>query len=214
MEVEVSKFYLEKMNFLFSGGDLMVETYMMEPPDAEKVELELLQRLRRRDQDALGQLSGHFGPSLMRAAFLFLNDRDAAEDMTQETLIAAWDGTARMDSEIRLRPWLFGILFNRCRKFRRSLWRRLSRQYAAMGQKPVCECDENGKLEQLEAIRHAIQRLEENFRMIVILRYERGLDVAETAQALGLPEGTVKSRTHTAIEKLKKVMGNQYERDE
>jgi RNA polymerase sigma-70 factor, ECF subfamily len=179
----------------------------MEHSDAEKVDLELLQRLQRRDKDALSQLSERYGSSLMRAAFLFLGDRHAAEDVTQETLIAAWDGTARIGADLRLGPWLFGILFNRCRKFRRSLWRRLRRQYAALSQKPVYDCDDNEKTEQLEVLHHAVQHLEENLRMVVILRYERGFDVAETAQALGLPEGTVKSRTHTAVEKLKQLMG-------
>ena len=49
-------------------------------------------------------------------------------------------------------------------------------------------------------------QLDERLRAVVTLRYEQGLSIDETAEALMIPAGTVKSRTHAAIERLRKTM--------
>ena len=86
---------------------------------------DLLKRLRERDKTALAEVTQLHGPAMARAAYLFLRDAHAAEDVTQDALLAAWDASARTSPETPLRGWLFGILFNQCRKHQRSLWRRL-----------------------------------------------------------------------------------------
>jgi RNA polymerase sigma-70 factor (ECF subfamily) len=138
---------------------------------------------------------------------LYLGDTHAAEDVCQETLLAAWNAAGRTNGRTPLRPWLFGILFNQCRKHRRSLWRRARRELdAAQRRAESGEGHEDEDAERLETLRHAVARLDEALRAVVILRYEQGFGIAETAETLGLPEGTVKSRTSAAIERLRALM--------
>src|SRR5437867_3274797 len=91
----------------------------------------LLARMRKRDLAALKDLAENFGDDLARAAYLFLGDHHGAADAVQEALLAAWDGARRTKDDTALRPWLFGILFNRCRKERRSRRRRIRREKTA-----------------------------------------------------------------------------------
>ena len=167
---------------------------------------DLLQRLRGRDMSALADLVRLHGPAIARAAYLFLHDGHAAEDMAQETMVAAWDAAPRTTVKTSLQPWLFGILLNRCRKYQRSSWRRLRRERrAGSAGRPDAAADEQEQ-DRLTRLRRALAGLDEDLRAVVILRYEQGLTVAETGRALGVPEGTVKSRAHTALQRLRQVM--------
>ena len=165
----------------------------------------LFPRLRRHDPAALEALVYLYETALQRAAYLYLGRADVAEDVTQETLVAAWDQAARAAGDTKIRPWLFGILFNRCRKYRRSLWRRLCREKAAAERAPL-QAAAGSQEEQLEVLRKAMARLPEDLRATVILRFEREMSVADAAAALGVPQGTIKSRTHTALQQLREHM--------
>ena len=178
----------------------------MERGDFAELERELLESLRKRDRAALERLVDRFGPQLTRAAYLHLGDAHAAEDVTQETLVAAWDGAPRCRDETRLRPWLFGILFNRCRKYRRSLWRRMRRERLVARRRLEEQSGGRENDEQLEMLHQALGKLDDDLRAVIILRFGQDFSVAQAAEALGLPEGTVKSRTHSAIQKLREYM--------
>ena len=173
---------------------------------SEDVDRSLLERLRLRDKGALRELVDQYGPALTGAAYLYLGDSHAAEDAVQECLIAVWYGARKTRTGTQLRPWLYGILFNQCRKYRRSLWRRLRREEAAGG-KSRQRGKDRGREEELDALRDALGELDETLRAVIILRFERGMSVSQTAEALGVPEGTVKSRTHAAVNRLRKLLG-------
>jgi len=174
-------------------------------PDSQERGQDILERLRLRDARALASLAELYGSDLTRACYLYLADAHAAEDVCQETLLAAWNAAGRTNGRTPLRAWLFGILFNQCRKHRRSLWRRERRELDA-AQRRAESAEGHEDAERLETLRHAVARLDEALRAVVILRYEQGFSIAETAETLGLPEGTVKSRTSAAIERLRTLM--------
>jgi len=94
--------------------------------------------------------------------------------------------------------------------YRRSLWRRLKLERAAGKELQLADSSDCDESERLESLRFALQQLVENLRTVLILRYERGFDVADAAVALGIPEGTVKSRTHLAIDRMKRWMEKYY----
>jgi RNA polymerase sigma factor (sigma-70 family) len=172
--------------------------------NSEASECALLRQLRLRDREGLERVVRRYSAALVRAAYLHLGDAHAAEDMTQETFIAAWDAARRARPQTHLRSWLFGILFNRCRKYQRSMLRRVRRERTAARRRNAERNDHDNNDEQLESLRRALTSLDEDLRAVVILRYERGCNLAETAEALGLPVGTVKSRTHAAIRKIRR----------
>lgn len=165
-------------------------------------EQDLLERMRNRDGAAFEKIVLEYGAPLSRAAYLYLGDAHEAADVAQDVFIAAWDGAWRTTDKTPLRAWLFGILFHMCRKRRRTFARRRRREEKAAGRRPSFtpapwEGVEAG--ERLEALREALAGLEGPLREVILLRYEQGMSVAETAEALDIPEGTVKSRTHNAI---------------
>ncbi|MBI5725355.1 MAG: sigma-70 family RNA polymerase sigma factor [Planctomycetes bacterium] len=173
---------------------------------------DILQMLRLRKIEAVDRLVERFGRPLTRAAFLFLNDAEAADDAVQETFIAAWDSAGRIRQDADFRSWLFGVLFNTCRKHCRSVKRRLKREKSYVDLAGLAGGKPQDR-QRIEAIGRCMQMLEEDHRIVIILRYEQGCDVSQAAEILGLPEGTIKSRTHAAIRKMKELMGQFLERD-
>lgn len=169
-------------------------------------EQDLLGRLRTRDGAALEKIALEYGAPLSRAAYLYLGDGHEAADVAQDVLIAAWDGAGRTTEKTPLRAWLFGILFHICRKRRRTFARRRRREEKAAERRPsflAAPWEGVEAEERLEALRAALGTLDGPMREVILLRYEQGMSVLETARALDIPEGTVKSRTHKAIATLR-----------
>lgn len=158
--------------------------------------------LRRRRESALEAVVQTFGQGLSATAFALLADRSLAQDAVQETFIAAWDGARRARPQSQLRPWLYGILLNRCRKLQRSARRRRRHERArrTRAAPPAPDATSTDRLAE------ALDRLVEGQRAVIVLRFQQGLSVAETSAALEIPEGTVKSRCAAAIGKLRKEL--------
>lgn len=167
---------------------------------------DIMHGLLERDEAVLGELTRRYARALTRAAYLQLGDIHAAEDVAQETLIAVWQGARHALKSTLLRPWMFGILFNRCRKLRRSLSRRLRRERVAGEMRAASDGDDCADEQRLQLLQKALLELKQDLRSVIILRFEQGFSVAQTAETLGLPEGTVKSRAHAAIRALKAHM--------
>ena len=176
---------------------------LMNVDESDQFDHDIMHGLLGRDEAALARLTARYASALTRAACLHLGDAHAAEDVAQETLIAVWDGAARVRNGTRLRPWMFGILFNRCRKARRAASRRRRREHAAAELHDGVREEDPTREKRLQTLQQALVKLREDLRSIVILRFERGFSVADVAEILDVPEGTVKSRTHAAIRALK-----------
>ena len=167
----------------------------------------LLSALRSRDRRALACVADRFGQELTRVAYLHLGDAHSAEDAAQDALLAAWDAAGRTSQTTELRPWLLGILLNVCRKTHRTTTRRRRRERAAhdltasrRDEKPSAPA-----LDRRESLARALRTLDEPMRAVVILRYAQDMSVADTAAALGLPQGTVKSRCHAALRRMREA---------
>ena len=176
-----------------------------EAAQAAAQDAQLLAGLRERQPNALAATVQRYGAALMRAAFLYLRDAHSAEDAVQETFLAAWDAAGRAGPGTSLRPWLLGILANRCHKHIRSARRRRQREDVAAGMAAGnAKAAQDG--EELAALQDALDRLDGHHRAVVILRFWQGLSIEETAAALKVPPGTVKSRCHVAVQRLREWM--------
>lgn len=126
-----------------------------------------------------------------------------AEDIAQETLLRAWQHPEILDSEHGSpRPWLFTV----ARNLVIDEWR--SKRYQnerSTDQLPEAAepIDETDSLLQSWAMAEAINTLSGEHRAVLVECYYRGRSVAEAAVRLGIPEGTVKSRTHYALRALR-----------
>jgi RNA polymerase sigma-70 factor (ECF subfamily) len=103
------------------------------------------------------------------------------------------------------------VLFNSCRKQVRTLARRRKRDRGAARGEAFTPANDNSAVEEQERLRAALAELPEDQRQIVVLRFEQQFSVEETASALGIPQGTVKSRLHAALAKLRTLMGARHE---
>ena len=150
-------------------------------------------------------------PGVFRLAYLLLGDCDDAEDVTQETFIRAYRAIDTFDSSREMRPWLLRIATNLARNKRRSVARfiaALQRWVWAESTLMQPQSIENKADENLRAQRlwQAVQRLPQGDQEIIYLRHFLEVSEGEASTVLGVALGTVKSRTHRALKKLKDVI--------
>jgi RNA polymerase sigma-70 factor (ECF subfamily) len=146
--------------------------------------------------------------SVFRLAYLFLGDADDAEDIAQETFLRAWDHLKRFDPARPLRPWLLSISANLSRNRRRSAGRYIAALTRAFREQPKeAPIDEkSAQNSEADNLWKAVQRLDPPDQQIVYLRFFLDLSVAETAETLQVAEGTVKSRLSRALDKLRRII--------
>jgi len=170
-----------------------------------------LDRMRSGDPAGLSRLAELFGRRMSRAAYLMVGDTHAAEDLVHDALIAAWDAKRSTTIDTPVRAWLLGILLNLCRRRRRGTERRVRREQAVAWAPTAGVADETEAVARRDTLARAMDRLDEPLREVVVLRFEQQLSVAETARVLGAAEGTVKSRTHAALAKMRSVLTDRME---
>jgi RNA polymerase sigma-70 factor (ECF subfamily) len=159
----------------------------------------LVRRARGGDEDAFEELVRLFGPRLHRFLAVRLGDERDARDALQETLVAAWQGLPRLRSPERFWPWLAGIAAHKAADTAR-------RRPPANGHRPELAAEVVADAHGALAVRQAISRLPERWREVLLLRVVLGLSEEETAAALGVRPGTVKSRTARARGRLLELL--------
>jgi RNA polymerase sigma-70 factor, ECF subfamily len=170
------------------------------------VDAELATRARAGDGAAWDALVREHQQAAFRLAYLFLGDASEAEDAAQEAFVRAYRALDRFDATRPFRPWLLSIVANLSRNRRRSLgryfaaWRRMAE--AATDRAPAADQPEKWRA---EALWHAVRRLSTQDQEVIYLRYYLELPEAEAAATLGVPAGTVKSRLHRALSRLRTV---------
>jgi RNA polymerase sigma-70 factor, ECF subfamily len=184
-----------------------------EPSDEE-----LIARIARQDTHAFDLLAARYEPVLARRVFGILHDRDAAGDLVQEVLLRVWTHAHQWDGLGSPRRWLFKIANNFALNHLRTVTRRRERPLdLPPDPDDGDECPAPGWMvdessprpdealqvsEQRRLVRHLMDTLPEEKREVMRLVYEDDMDIREAAQTLGIPEGTVKSRLHTARKRL------------
>ena len=131
------------------------------------------------------------------------NDRARAEDVAQETLLRAWRNAGVLtESRGSVRSWLFTVARNIVIDEWRT--RRAQREFATAELPDVTPTDDRtDELLLSWVVSEALTALSAEHRSVLVECYYRGRPVAEVAQRLGIPEGTVKSRTHYALRSLR-----------
>jgi RNA polymerase sigma-70 factor, ECF subfamily len=133
-------------------------------------------------------------------------DRSRAEDLVQETLLRAWRHRKVLESPPpAVRVWLFTVARNIVIDEWRSR-RHSSELYVAEVPEDPEPDDVTDQLLQSWIVAEALTKLSPDHRAVLVQCYYRGRPVAEAAQRLGVPEGTVKSRTHYALRALRLVL--------
>jgi RNA polymerase sigma-70 factor, ECF subfamily len=168
-------------------------------------ERELIDRAQAGEALAFQRLAEHHAVRLWRCALALGRDSHWAEDLAQETLLEAWRSLPRFDGRCRFSTWLYGILRHRFLKGRRQQTANLLTP-DALGQVPGTACLPDCAAEISEdarRVRQAVAELPEEHRLVVELRFFAGATLDEIAAALDCPLGTVKSRLHNGLAKLR-----------
>ena len=168
----------------------------------------LVERARRGDEQADEELVRAHQGIAFRTAYLVAGNAADAEEASQDGFVKAWRALGRFRSGAPFRPWLLQIVANEARNRRRSAGRREHVALRAATEEPsggAAPSPEAALLtaETREALVAAVNELPDDQREVISLRYFLGLSEQEVAQALDLPEGTVKSRTSRALERLR-----------
>jgi RNA polymerase sigma factor (sigma-70 family) len=152
------------------------------------------------DQRAFMELLEPELPGAYRLAVGMLRDQPEAEDAVQEAVLKAWKSFGRFRRTSELRPWLFTIVANECRRRRRSRWWSVIRVWRSEdeGQASVSTLDPA-----TADLRRALNRLPHDQRLVLILRYYLDLSFEEVAQTLGVSTKAAMSRTYRALERLR-----------
>ena len=140
-----------------------------------------------------------------------LTDPTEAEDAVQETFIKAALNLDRYRTGTNFRAWLYTIALNTCRGMlrKRGVRQRLENILSNMPSawmRPYPE-ERMIEMETCQALKTAVETLDEKHRLPILLRFVHDLSISEIAQILGIREGTVHSRLHYAIKKLRWLVG-------
>jgi RNA polymerase sigma-70 factor (ECF subfamily) len=178
------------------------------PPDPPRTtsrrdELPLATRTRFRDgdADALGEVYDRYGRAAWAVAMAVTHSDHLAQEATQEAFIRAWKSAASYDPERDLGPWLLTIArYAALDLLRREL--RPTRGGHEAEQDAVVDPPDLDGVWLSWAVQEALRHLNEHERVIVRLSFYDDLTHAQIAERLGLPLGTVKSRSHRAHRRL------------
>ncbi|HVQ96908.1 MAG TPA: sigma-70 family RNA polymerase sigma factor [Mycobacteriales bacterium] len=161
-------------------------------------------------EPTISELCRNNEAALLRyAARLTSGDWQQAQDITQEAMVAAWRHSDRLLAEpAAIRPWLFTVV----RNLVIDRVRRQARRPAEVGPAAldgVAEPhDPIDKLLTAHVVRDALATLSREHREVLTLLYYQGRTVAEAAQQLGIPAGTVKSRSYYALRALRGTLAD------
>ena len=142
-----------------------------------------------------------------RLAAVILGDPIEAEDAVHDAAVIAWRGFAGLHDRERFEAWFGRILVNGCRDRLRVRRRRpvvgTIPDYAAVGGGPRTADDAGAALADRDELARAFARLDPDHAVVVTLRFYADLTVPQIASRLGIAEGTVKSRLHHALRRLR-----------
>jgi RNA polymerase sigma-70 factor (ECF subfamily) len=173
------------------------------------IEADLIRQARAGSDAAWESLVQQHQQAVFRLAYLLTGDAADAEDVAQEAFIRAFRSLERFDTARPWRPWVLSITANLARNRRRTIGRYLANlsRFARLNPEPVFN-PEGQIVEQhrAQALWQAVRRLERPDQEVIYLRYFLELPVEEAAAVLQVAEGTVKSRLHRALIRLRAVV--------
>jgi RNA polymerase sigma-70 factor (ECF subfamily) len=165
----------------------------------------LVERARRGEADAFVALIEERQVAMTRLAGAILGNEADAADALQEALVSMWRELPRLRDGARFDAWADRILVNACRLVLRRRARHRVRHVALDDEAPATDGPER-RIGERDAFSRAFESLRADARAILVLRHLEERPVAEIAEVLGIPAGTVKSRLFAARRDLERAL--------
>jgi RNA polymerase sigma-70 factor (ECF subfamily) len=173
-------------------------------------DLQLIRRIAAGDDSALRALVAACGQRMYAYALRLTRDPASADEVVQESLVAAWQNARRFRGEGRVIAWLLGIVHHKAMDLLRK---RADLSLDVVDQDPPADTpspdDQAGTTEQSALIRRGLEGLSPEHRAVLELVFYQGLSLQETARVCGCPLGTIKSRLSYAKNALRGQLNRQ-----
>ena len=173
-----------------------------------KEEFEVIRDCTSGQSERYAVLVDRYRALAYNSAYRMLGDQDAAEDVSQESFIAAYQGLKNFKFGSRFSTWLYTIVMNKCRDSLRAKRPGVSLDDLAevrsdRGPSP----EERASSHQTgDIIQDALNALPPEYREVIILKHVQDLEYTEIAEILGMSVGSLKVRAHRGREMLKKAI--------
>lgn len=152
------------------------------------------------EDSAFEELVSQNQDKLLRTCYLYLRDRQLAEDAVQETFLKAYRSLQAFRGDSSQKTWLTRIAINTCRDLYRSEWFRHMDRRVTPEDLPECGAPFSSREESLIV---EVMRLPRRLREVTLLYYYHGMDERDIAEALGISRSAVSDRLSRARRKLK-----------
>jgi RNA polymerase sigma factor (sigma-70 family) len=162
------------------------------------VDRDLLEQFRTGDENAVKTVYERFGGPVFAISLKILHDHDLAADATQQTFINAWRAASTFDVKRKFGPWIYAI----ARRCAIDIYRKQIRSVVSDDVDDRVSPPSLDTIWEIYEVRTALEGLSDEERQVVKLSHFDGLTHPEIAEHLGIPIGTVKSRSHRAHRRL------------
>ncbi|KAA0765321.1 sigma-70 family RNA polymerase sigma factor [Bacillus sp. SH5-2] len=172
----------------------------------ETVYMDLIQLTLSGNKEAYSELYDKTIQEVYKTAHFLIDDKTDVDDVVQEIYIQLYESLRKYDSEKLFRPWLIGLAIKQIHSYRRKRWMRLRIVKKAEEQRKPVQIDfSNDVVSKIsnQKLIELIHKLPYKLKQVIILRYLHEYSQEEVAQILHIPLGTVKSRIHAALKKLR-----------
>ena len=178
-------------------------------------ELKLIERAKIGDRDSFEYLVKLHEKNVYNLALKLLKNREDAQDAAQDAFLKAWINLKSYRGESKFSAWLYRLTYNTCldllRKAKKGEVISLTtddeeEKVSDIRDDAISPEERTIKKEEQKTVREAVEALPEEYRQIIIMREFTGLSYSEIANAMGISEGTVKSRLARARQRLAEAL--------
>lgn len=188
---------------------------------------ELVGRFKEGDRQAYSEIVRRYQDRVFTQCLRWMGDRQIAEEVAQDVFLSLYRSLPKFRGEAQLSTWVYRVVINHCKN--RRLYRRrrhVDRHEALEGERdedqPQRQIAHDGpgadasthQAEAVELVQRALEQLEPEQRMIIVLRDVQDLPYEEISEILELPRGTVKSRLHRARAQLAAVLNRRIDKED
>lgn len=167
------------------------------------MDTDLVKRAQGGDEAAFRELTAVVLPRCFRVAFGILRDTQLAEEATQHALIAMWRELPRLRDRERFEAWSYRLLVNACHSEGRRL--RRAQPLASLAAEPAAPEALDAVLDR-DQLERGFGRLPMEQRAVIVLHLYLGLGISDTAIALDVPAGTVRSRLYHGLRGMRAAL--------